>query len=135
MIKGVHHIGIAVKNLNESVAVFEKMLGIKAHVQNAPDQTVKEASFKVGNGVEINLMEPITPDSAVAKFLEKRGEGLHHIALETNDINTELKDMEQKGFQLIDKVGRDGVAGKIGFIHPKSAAGVLMELVEPKEKG
>jgi methylmalonyl-CoA/ethylmalonyl-CoA epimerase len=134
MIKRVHHIAIAVNNLKESIATFEKLLGVKAHVQVAPDKTVTEACFKIGDGVEISLIEPATPDSAVAKFLEKRGEGLHHIALETDNIGGELKAMEQKGFQLIDKEGREGVAGKIGFLHPKSANSVLVELVEPKEK-
>lgn len=134
MIKKVHHIAIAVNNLKESITTFEKLLGVKAHVQVAPDKTVTEACFKIGNGVEISLIEPVGPDSAVAKFLEKRGEGLHHIALETDNINAELKGMEKKGFQLIDKVGREGVAGKIGFLHPKSASGVLMELVQPREK-
>ncbi len=134
MIKRVHHIAVAVNSLKESVSVFEKMLGVKAHVQIAPDKTVTEASFKLSNGVEIGLIEPVGPDSAVAKFLEKRGEGLHHIALETDNINAELKAMEKKGFQLIDKQGREGVAGKIGFLHPKSANGVLVELVQPREK-
>ncbi|MHB8105690.1 MAG: methylmalonyl-CoA epimerase [Dehalococcoidales bacterium] len=134
MIKRVHHIAIAVNNLKESVVTFEKMLGIKAHIQPAPDQSVTEACFKIGGEVEINLLEPMGPDSAVAKFLEKRGEGLHHIALEVDNINGELKAMEQKGFQLIDKEGRDGVAGKIGFLHPKSVSGVLVELVQPRGK-
>jgi methylmalonyl-CoA epimerase len=134
MIKRVHHIAIAVNNLKESITTFEKLLGVKAHVQIAPDKTVTEACFKINGGVEISLIEPKGPDSAVAKFLEKRGEGLHHIALETDDISAELKDMEKKGFQLIDKEGRDGVAGKIGFLHPKSANGVLLELVQPRKK-
>ena len=134
MIKRVHHIGIAVNNLKESVALFEKLLGVKAHIQDAPCQKVTEARFKIGDEVEINLLEPMGPDSAVAKFLEKRGEGLHHIALETDDINAELKNMEKKGFQLIDKEGRDGVAGQIGFLHPKSVNGVLVELVQPRKK-
>jgi methylmalonyl-CoA/ethylmalonyl-CoA epimerase len=134
MIKRVHHIAIAVKNLKESVPVLEKLLGVKAYVQVAPDKTVTEASFKIDDGVEISLLEPTGPDSAVAKFLEKRGEGLHHIALETDNIDAELKAMEQKGFQLIDKEAREGVAGQIGFIHPKSANGVLVELVQPREK-
>jgi methylmalonyl-CoA/ethylmalonyl-CoA epimerase len=132
MIKRVHHIGIAVNNLKESVALFEKLLGVKAHIQGAPCQKVTEARFKIGNEVEINLLEPMGPDSAVAKFLEKRGEGLHHIALEVEDINGELKKMEKKGFQLIDKEGRDGVVGQIGFLHPKTAGGVLIELVQPR---
>ena len=134
MIKRVHHIGIAVNSLKESIPVFEKILGVKAHVQVAPDKTVKEASFRIGDGVEIGLLEPAVAGSAVAKFLEKHGEGLHHIALETDNINAELKAMGEKGFQLIDKEGREGVAGKIGFIHPKSANGVLMELIQPGEK-
>jgi methylmalonyl-CoA epimerase len=135
MIKRIHHIAIAVNSLKESAPVFEKMLGVKANVQLAPDKTVTEACFKVSEGVEISLIEPATPDSAVAKFLEKRGEGLHHIALETDNINAELKNMEQKGFELIDKEGRAGVAGQIGFLHPKSANGVLVELVQPRDKG
>ena len=130
MIKKVHHIGIAVNNLNESVPVFEKLLGVKAHVEGAPCQRVTEARFEIGGGTEINLIEPMGADSAVAKFLEKRGEGIHHIALETDDINGELKEMEKKGFALIDKEGREGVAGQIGFLHPRSANGVLVELVE-----
>jgi methylmalonyl-CoA epimerase len=135
MIKGVHHIGIAVNNLKDSAALFEKLLGVKAQIHGAPCQKVTEAVFILGNGVEINLVEPAGPDSAVAKFLEKRGEGLHHIAIEVDDINAELKATEAKGIQLIDKEGREGVAGQIGFLHPKSLNGVLIELVQPRDKG
>ena len=87
--------------------------------------------FKIGKGAEIDLLEPTGPESAVAKYLEKRGEGLHHIALEVDNIDKELKAAEIKGIQLIDKEGREGVAGKIGFLHPKSLAGVMIELVQP----
>jgi methylmalonyl-CoA/ethylmalonyl-CoA epimerase len=134
MIKGVHHIGIAVNNLKESVALFEKLLGIEAYIQPVPSQKVTEAIFKTNGGVEIDLLEPMGPDSTVAKFLEKRGEGLHHIALEVDDTDGELKSIEKKGFQLIDKEGRDGAAGKVGFVHPKSVNGVLVELVQPRKK-
>ena len=134
MIKRVHHIGIAVNNLKESAELFEKLLGIKAHIEEAPTQKVSEAVFKIGDEVEINLLEPMGPDSTVAKFLEKRGEGLHHIALEVDDINSELKVMEANGIQLIDKQGREGVAGQIGFLHPKSVNGVLIELVQPRKR-
>jgi methylmalonyl-CoA/ethylmalonyl-CoA epimerase len=133
MIKNVHHIGIAVNNLEEGVAVFERLLGIKPHLESAPCQKVDEAVFKVGEGMEIDLVAPTGPDSAVAKFLERRGEGLHHIAFEVDDINDELKAMEKKGFRLIDAEGRQGVAGKIGFLHPQSANGVLVELVQLRE--
>jgi len=135
MIKRVHHVGIAVNNLQESVALFERLLGLKAHIEEAPCQRVTEAIFKVGEGVEIDLLEPMGPDSAVAKFLEKRGEGLHHIALEVDDIDADLEAMEGKGVQLIDKQGREGVAGKIAFLHPKSVNGVLVELVQPEKEG
>jgi methylmalonyl-CoA/ethylmalonyl-CoA epimerase len=131
MIKRVHHVGIAVKDLKESVALFERLLGLKAHIEEAPCQKVTEAVFKIGEGLEINLVEPTGPDSTVAKFLEKRGEGLHHIAFEVDDIDKDLQAMERKGIQLIDRQGREGVAGKIGFLHPKSVNGVLVELVQP----
>ena len=133
MIKRVHHIGIAVKNLEESVALFEDLLGVKPHLEEAPCQKVNEAVFEVGDGMEIDLLEPTGPESAVAKFLESRGEGLHHIALEVDDINNELKNMEKKGFRLIDEEGREGIAGQIGFLHPKSVSGVLVELLQPRE--
>jgi methylmalonyl-CoA epimerase len=130
MIKRVHHIGIAVSDLKESAALFEKVFGVKAHVHAVPSQKVKEAVFKIGDAAEIDLIEPMGPDSAVAKYLEKRGEGLHHIALEVDDINGELKAAASRGIQLIDKEGREGVAGQIGFLHPKSLSGVMIELVQ-----
>jgi methylmalonyl-CoA/ethylmalonyl-CoA epimerase len=134
MIKKVHHVGIAVKDLKESVALFERLLGLKAHIHDAPCQKVTEAIFTFDRGLEIDLVEPTGPDSTVAKFLEKRGEGLHHIAFEVDDIDKDLKAMEAKGVQLIDREGRDGVAGKIGFLHPKSVNGVLVELVQLRGK-
>jgi methylmalonyl-CoA/ethylmalonyl-CoA epimerase len=135
MIKKVHHIGIAVKDLKESVALFETLLGVKAHITEVPCQQVTEAVFKTGDGAEIDLLEAMGPDSAVGKFLESRGEGLHHIALEVDDVNAELKAMEEKGVRLIDKEGREGAAGQIGFLHPKSVNGVLVELVQVREGG
>jgi methylmalonyl-CoA epimerase len=134
MIKRVHHIGIAVNNLEESAALFEKVLGVKAHYHSAPSQKVTEGVFKIGDGAEIDLLEPTGPESAVAKYLEKRGEGLHHVALEVDDVNKELQAAVGKGIQLIDKTGREGVAGQIGFLHPKSLTGVMIELVQPGEK-
>lgn len=133
MIKRVHHIGIAVKDLKESAALYERLLGVKPHIEEAPCQQVTEAVFKLGEGVEIDLVEPMGPKSTVAKFLESRGEGLHHIAFEVDDIDAELKSMEDKGVRLIDKEGREGVAGRIGFLHPKSVSGVLVELLQPRK--
>jgi len=133
MIKKVHHIGIAVKDLKESAALFEKLLGVKAHVTEVPSQQVTEAVFKTGDGAEIDLLEAMVPESSVGKFLESRGEGLHHIALEVDDVDAELKAMEEKGVRLIDKEGREGAAGQIGFLHPKSVNGVLIELLQLRE--
>jgi methylmalonyl-CoA/ethylmalonyl-CoA epimerase len=135
MIKKVHHIGIAVKDLKESVALFEKLLGVKAHITEVPCQQVTEAVFKIGDGAEIDLLEAMGPESAVGKFLESRGEGLHHIALEVDNVDAELKAMEEKGVRLIDKEGREGATGQIGFLHPKSVNGVLVELVQVREGG
>ena len=134
MIKKVHHVGIAVKDLGESAALFERLLGVKPHIEEAPCQQVTEAVFEIGDGVEIDLVEPMGPESTVAKFLENRGEGLHHIAFEAADIGAELKAMEEKGVRLIDKEAREGVAGKIGFLHPKSVNGVLVELLQTGKK-
>ncbi len=134
MKKKVHHIAIAVNSLEQSIPLFEKLLGVKAHITGAPCQKVTEARFDVG-GVEINLVEPMGPESTVASFLEKRGEGLHHIAFEVDDVNAALKETEEKGFRLIDRQGREGVAGQIGFMHPKSINGVLVEFVQPRENG
>ncbi|HEY98225.1 MAG TPA: methylmalonyl-CoA epimerase [Dehalococcoidia bacterium] len=135
MIKRVHHIGIAVKDLKESIPLFESLLGVKPRLEEAPSQKVNEAIFRVGEGMEIDLMEPTGPDSTVAKFLETRGEGLHHIALEVDDINKELKAMEKKGFRIIGNVSGEGVAGQTGFLHPKSVNGVLVELLQLREGG
>ena len=132
MIKKVHHIGIAVRNLEESVALFENLLGVKPHIEAVPSQNVNEAIFEVGEGMEIDLLEPTAPDSPVARFLESRGEGIHHVALEVDDIDDQLKLMDKKGFRLIDEEGREGAAGRIGFLHPKSVNGVLVELLQPR---
>jgi methylmalonyl-CoA/ethylmalonyl-CoA epimerase len=130
MIKKVNHVAIAVKNLDEGLKTFENLLGIKAaHVKEVPDQKIKAAMFHVGN-MEIELIQPTAPDTGVAKFLESRGEGVHHICLEVDDVDNELQAMAAKGIELIDKKGRMGLAGKIGFLHPKSAKGVLVELAQ-----
>ncbi len=133
MIKRLHHVGIAVNNLDDSVALYERILGLKPEsIEEAPCQQVKEAVFRVGEGSEIDLLEPTGPDSAVAQFLKSRGQGIHHICFEVDDVDEELKAMAEKGVELIDKQGRDGVSGKIGFLHPKSIHGVLIELVQPR---
>lgn len=130
MIKKVNHVSIAVKNLGEGLKTYENLLGIKSsHVENLPEQGIKAAMISVGD-VEIELIEPINTESAVAKFLEKKGEGIHHICFEVDDVDKELESLAAKGVELIDKQGRKGLAGKIGFVHPRSTKGVLVELAQ-----
>ena len=130
MIKKVDHISIAVKNLEEGLKIYENLLGIKpSHVEEVPDQGIKAAMIQVGD-VEIEIIQPINPDSGVAKFLDKKGEGIHHICLEVDDVDRELESLAARGTELIDKKGRKGLAGKIGFLHPRSTNGVLIELAQ-----
>jgi len=131
MIKKVDHISIVVKNLDEALQLYDNLFGLKhSKIETISQQGVRAAILPVGEGSEIELMEPIDPQSGVAKFLENRGEGVHHICLEVDNVDQELSAVAEKGAQLIDKQGRPGLAGKIGFIHPKSTKGVLIELAQ-----
>ena len=130
MIKKVDHVSIAVNNLEEGLKTFESLLGIKpSHTEEVPDQGIKAAMIMVGD-VEIELIEPTNTESGFAKFLEKKGEGIHHICFEVDDVDKELESLAAKGVDLIDKQGRQGLAGKIGFLHPRSTKGVLIELAQ-----
>jgi len=131
----IEHIGIAVTSLDEAIPFYEKVLGLDCYsIEEVKDQKVKTAFFKVGQ-TKIELLEPTDPESAVAKFISKKGEGIHHIAFAVNDIDRKLKEVEEKGVRLIDNVSRKGAEGMdIGFLHPKSTFGVLTELCEKKEK-
>ncbi len=131
MIKRVDHIASVVKNLDEAVELYERAFGLKpACIETLPEQGVKAALIPIGEQGEIELLEPIDAQSGVAKFLESRGEGIHHICLEVDDVDKELELLAAKGVGLIDKKGRPGLAGKVGFIHPKSMKGVLIELAQ-----
>ena len=135
MIKKVNHIAIAVKNLDEALKLYENLFGIKASkIETVPEQGVKAALISIGDGSEIEFLEPIDPNGGVAKFLESRGEGIHHICLEVDNIDRALNTIAKRGCQLIDKKGRKGLAGQIGFLHPKSTKGVLIELSQSDEK-
>jgi methylmalonyl-CoA epimerase len=130
MLKKIDHIAIAVSSIDDALKVFGDVFGLKAeHIEEIPDQKVKAATVRIGD-VNIEFIEPTDPDSGVAKFVEKKGEGIHHIAVEVADIDAELKALESRGVALIDKQARKGLAGKIAFLHPKSTKGVLMELVQ-----
>jgi methylmalonyl-CoA/ethylmalonyl-CoA epimerase len=132
MIKGLNHVAIAVNKLDEALEVFENQLGWKLKkTQVVEQQKIKAALLLIGD-TKIELLEPTGADSTVAKFLEKRGEGIHHIAVTVTDIEGHLEELKEKGIALIDEKPRLGMeGGKIAFIHPKSTRNVLIELVEP----
>jgi methylmalonyl-CoA/ethylmalonyl-CoA epimerase len=130
MIKKIDHLSIAVNDLDEGLKTFETLLGVKAgHVEEVPDQGIKAAMLLLGD-VEIELIQPLKADAGVAKFLEKKGEGIHHICFEVDDVDKELQALADRGVELIDKQGRKGLAGRIGFLHPRSTRGVLIELAQ-----
>ena len=134
-LKNIDHIGIAVTNLQESLSFWETSLGIELHgIEEVAEQNVKTAFLPVG-GTEIELLEPTSTDSSVARFIEKRGEGLHHIAIRVDDIEAALAELKAKDIQLIDETPRIGASGaRIAFVHPKATHGVLLELCERKRK-
>jgi len=127
----IEHIGIAVKNLEESISFYENVLGLKCYaVEEVKDQKVRTAFFMVGQ-TKIELLESTDPEGPVGKFIEKKGEGVHHIAFATNGVQQALNEVEEKGIRLIDKNPRKGAEGlNIGFLHPKSTFGVLTEFCE-----
>lgn len=130
----IEHIGIAVRSIEEQLPYYEEILGLKCYnIETVEDQKVKTAFFKVGQ-TKIELLEPTSEDSTIAKFIENRGEGVHHIAYATNDIKKALTKADEKGVQLIDKEPRKGAEGlNIAFLHPKSTGRVLTELCEHPE--
>lgn len=131
----IEHIGIAVRSLEESIAYYEGILGLKCYaLEEVKEQRVKTAFFRVGQ-TKIELLESTDPEGPVGKFLEKKGEGVHHIAYATSNLEEALVQMEEKGVALIDKKPRKGAEGlDIAFLHPKSTHGVLTELCEDKNK-
>ncbi|HET6401558.1 MAG TPA: methylmalonyl-CoA epimerase [Candidatus Kapabacteria bacterium] len=127
----ISHLGIAVRDLKNAEELFSKLLGdSRVHHEEVADQKVRIASFDV-NGTMIELTAPTTSDSPISKFLEKRGEGIHHIALEVEDVAKEIARLKGEGFQMIDEAPRVGSHGMlIAFLHPKSTDGVLIELCQ-----
>ncbi len=134
-LKNIDHIGIAVTNLQESLSFWETSLGIELHgIEEVAEQNVRTAFLPVDD-TEIELLEPTSADSSVARFIEKHGEGLHHIAIRVDDIEATLVELKAKGIQLIDETPRNGAGGaRIAFVHPKATHGVLLELCERKQK-
>jgi methylmalonyl-CoA epimerase len=131
MIKGIDHVGIAVKSIDEAKKFWVDTLGLKlSHIEEMPEQKVRVAILKAGE-TTIELLEPTSPDSPVQRFIEKRGEGLHHLTLETDKLAERLQELKNANVALINEQPRTGAGGaSIAFLHPKSAHGVLVELCE-----
>ncbi len=131
MVNKVDHIGIAVNNLNETLKFYEEILGIKCvSTEVVEEQKVKVAFLPIGD-TEVELLESTEKDGPIAKFIEKRGEGIQHIAYRVDNIEKAIDELKEKGIRLIDEKPRYGAGGaKIAFLHPKSTFGVLIELCE-----
>src|SRR5690349_10966169 len=127
--KKLEHIGIAVKNLEESNRLFERLLGVSHYkVEEVESEGVRTSFFMIGD-IKIELLESTKPDSAIAKFIEKRGEGIHHLAFATDNIKNEMADKKNEGFQLLNESPKAGADNKlIAFLHPRTTNGVLIEL-------
>ena len=132
-LKHIEHIGIAVKSLKDAIPYYEEVLGLKCYsIEEVAEQKVRTAFFKIGQ-TKLELLESTAEDGPIAKFIEKRGEGIQHIAFAVDNIESQLADAQTKGIQLIDKTPRKGAEGlDIAFLHPKSTFGVLTELCENK---
>ena len=131
--KKIEHLGIAVKNLEDSNALFTKLFGVENYkVETVESEGVSTSFFQVGPN-KIELLEATNPDSPIAKFIEKKGEGIHHIAFEVEDIYAEIERLKGEGFRMIHDVPKDGADNKIiAFLHPKASNGVLIELCQEK---
>ena len=131
MIKGLAHVAIVVNNLDEALKIYERQLDFKLEKRRVVEQQKVKVALLLAGDMTIELLEPTDAESTIAKFLKKRGEGIHHIALSVSNIEGHLKELKEKGIALIDEKPRIGMeGGKIAFIHPKSTRNVLIELVE-----
>jgi methylmalonyl-CoA/ethylmalonyl-CoA epimerase len=131
-VKALNHVGIAVRSIDAQRAFYEETLGaVFENVEEVPSQKVRVAFFRIGD-VRFELLEPTDPSSTIATFLEKRGEGVHHVAFTVEGIEERIAELKQSGLRMIDEVPRPGAHHmKIAFVHPKSTFGVLTELCEP----
>ncbi|WP_297164232.1 methylmalonyl-CoA epimerase [uncultured Porphyromonas sp.] len=130
----IEHLGIAVKSIEEALPFFERVLGLTCYnIEEVADQKVRTAFLKIGE-VKLELLEPTSDESPIAKFIEKRGEGIHHLALSSDDVAPALEELKSKGIRLIDEKPRKGAEGlNIAFVHPKSAHGILLEICDCKD--
>lgn len=135
MLKKIHHVGVVVQNADDALKFYRDALGLTVTADRViDDQGVRGVLLQIG-GSEIELLEPTRDDTGVARFLATRGEGMHHICFESDDVDAELDAARAKGIELIDQRPREGLAGMICFLHPKSNHGVLVEFATPLTEG
>ena len=128
-VRQVHHVGVVVRSMDEALVLYRDKLGLALlKEETVEDQGVRAALLDLGNSF-LELLEPTVPDTGIARYLEHRGEGLHHVCLEVDDIHASLADLKSKDVQLIDEAPREGLTGLIAFVHPSALHGVLVELV------
>ena len=126
----IDHVGVAVKDIEASLAFLKNVFDVPdAQIETLEDQGVRATLIEVGQ-TRLELLEPITPESGVGRFIERRGEGLHHLAFNVTDISGKLQTLKTLGVDLIDQTPREGLSGTIAFVHPRSVFGILTELVE-----
>ena len=130
----IDHVGVAVKNIDTALAFFKKVFDVPdVHIGLMEDQGVRACLIEVGQ-TRLELLEPTGPESGVGRFIERRGEGLHHLAFNVTDISGKLQTLQTLGVDLIDQTPREGLSGTIAFVHPRSVFGILTELVESDPK-
>lgn len=129
----IEHLGIAVRNIEESAIIYEKLLGSACYkLEEVQSEGVKTAFFQIGDS-KIELLQATNAESPIAKFIAKKGPGIHHIAFDVSDIQSEIKRLQAEGFELIHQTAKDGADNKIiAFLHPKSTDGILVELCQEK---
>jgi methylmalonyl-CoA/ethylmalonyl-CoA epimerase len=131
MIKKVHHVGIVVHDMEQAMGFYRDLLGLHVHkLETIQEQGVKAALLTLGDS-EVELLEPVVPDTGVARYLERKGEGLHHVCFEVDDVEADLASLKQSGTEMIDQQTRIGLAGRICFLHPSAMDGALVELCQP----
>jgi methylmalonyl-CoA/ethylmalonyl-CoA epimerase len=128
--RGIHHLGVAVEDLDQAVATYERLFGAEIeHRETVPDQGVEAASLRIGAG-RVELLAPLGEETPVGKFLAKRGPGMHHVAYEVDDVGEAIRELSEEGAELIDEQPRRGLFGlEVAFVHPEALHGVLAEVV------
>ncbi len=127
--RSIHHVGVVVQSMDSALALYRDTLGLAlVKEETIEDQGVRAALLDLGNSF-LELLEPTVPNTGIARYLERRGEGLHHVCFEVDDIHASLADLKSKGVPLVDETPRDGLTGTIAFLHPSALHGVLVELV------